>query len=242
MNILDMEYENTRDRAGQLTEPYFPSAEALALSFRPEDLARLYLREISHLNLLPEAEEQTLAKLAAQGDEDARQRLLEHNLLRVVSIAREYIHRGMCSLDLIQDGNEALFEAARTYDPDSIYPFGAYASWQIRENMANNLKNHTCWSRVPEIPVLVPAPLDTDLIQNPAMLRYLLEKHNNCGMSERDWMILAARFCPCGHRALNPEQLGAMMEIPPEEIRRAEYRTVRGRRILRSKMLRDFCT
>jgi RNA polymerase sigma factor (sigma-70 family) len=239
---MDMEYEKPGKDTGQLTDPYFPSAEVLALSFGPEDITRLYLREIGHLTLLPEAEEQELVRLAHRGDEAARDRLLEHNLLRVVSIAREYTGRGMCALDLIHDGNEALVEAERTYDPDSIYPFAAYASWKIRQNMANNLKNHTCLRQVPKIPMLVPEPLDKDLIQNPAMLRWLLEKHNNCGMSEGDWMILAARFCPCGHRALSQKELSAMMGITREAVREAEYRTVRGRRILRGKRIRDFYT
>lgn len=230
------------NRAGEPPEAYVPSAEAIALGFPPEDPAREYLARIGQLKLLTEAQEQTLAEQAAGGDDTAREQLLEHSYLRAAAIAREYLHRGMCSLDLIQEGNEALVKALRSYDPGSIYPFGAYANWKIRRAMSQALKNYTCMLRVPEEPVKRAAPPDQDLIRNPAMLRWLLERHNGASIAEEDWMILAARFWPWGHRSLNLEETAAMMGITREAVRRAEYRTIRGRRIRRAKKIRDFYT
>ena len=221
-------------------QPQYLSAEEIALSFREDDLARLYLKEISNLEVLCEAEEQKLVGQIARGDQAARERLLEHNLLRVAAITREYIHRGLDSLDLLQDGNLALDAAISSYDPNSIYPFAAYVSWQIRRTLSAVLRNCTCLTRIPQEPIIIPQPLDQDMIRNPAMLRRLLEKHNGGALSEQDWMILAARFCPCGHLPLSDAQLGAMMDLTPEEIQEAEYRAVRGRSIRKSQMLRDF--
>jgi RNA polymerase sigma factor (sigma-70 family) len=222
-------------------EPEFLSAEEIALSFSPEDPARLYLKEISHWKVLCEMEEQDLIKQISQGDRAAWERLMEHNLLRVAAIVREYIDRGLLSLDLLQDGNEALKKAVDSYDPNSIYPFGAYASWQIRRTLARVLKDCTCLIRIPKEPVISPEPLDTDLLRNPAALRWIVERKMRKPMSEQDWMILAARFCPCGHRPLNLEELSAMMGIPRNEIREAELRTIRKNSpAARSQKIRDF--
>ena len=103
------------------------------------------------------------------------------------------------------------------------------------------LKDCTCRTRIPEEPVISPEPRDPDLVRNPAVLRWSVERKMRKPMSEQDWMILAARFCPCGHRPLNLEELSAMMGIPRNEIREAELRTIRKNSpAARSQKIRDF--
>ncbi len=247
--VMDMENVNLieciRDSSPKvpgerLTEGYFPTAEEIALSFYPEDPVHKYLECIGHLKILPEEEEQALVKQAALGDEAALERLLDHSLLRVAAIAREYLNRGMVGLDLLYEGNEALVQAARDYDPDSIYPFGAYAAWKIRRAMVWTLENVICVRLNPNGPARQTAPRDQDMVRNPAMLRWLLERHNGGPIEEEDWMILAARFFPCGHRVLNLEETSVMMGISRDDVRIAEYRTIRRRRLRRAKRIRDF--
>ncbi|MBQ9418781.1 MAG: RNA polymerase sigma factor RpoD, partial [Synergistaceae bacterium] len=59
------------------------------------DPVRMYLREIGKVSLLTAAEEVELAKRMEDGDEEAKQRLIDANLRLVVSIAKKYIGRGM---------------------------------------------------------------------------------------------------------------------------------------------------
>ena len=72
------------------------------------DPTRIYLNEIGASPLLTAEEEVKFARLAQQGDEDARKRMIESNLRLVVKIARRYMNRGLAFLDLIEEGNLGL--------------------------------------------------------------------------------------------------------------------------------------
>ena len=64
-----------------------------------DDPVRMYLKEIGRVPLLTNEREHELAELMAQGDEDAKNELVEANLRLVVSIAKRYVGRGMYFLD-----------------------------------------------------------------------------------------------------------------------------------------------
>ena len=64
-----------------------------------EDPVRMYLKEIGTVPLLSADEEMELAKRKADGDEAAKDRLIEANLRLVVSIAKRYTGRGMSFLE-----------------------------------------------------------------------------------------------------------------------------------------------
>ena len=72
---------------------------------------RIYLNEIGEIPLLDETEEKELGRRISDGDESARARLEEGNLRLVVSIAKHYTGRGLPLMDLIQEGNMALWMA-----------------------------------------------------------------------------------------------------------------------------------
>jgi hypothetical protein len=75
------------------------------------DVTQLYLNEIGQHALLSASDELALARATAIGDFAARQRLLEHNLRLVVSIAKHYTNRGLALPDLIEEGNLGLMHA-----------------------------------------------------------------------------------------------------------------------------------
>ena len=81
-----------------------------------EDPVRMYLKEIGTVPLLSADEEITLAKRKAEGDEHAKERLIEANLRLVVSIAKRYTGRGMSFLDLVQEGNLGLIKGVEKFD------------------------------------------------------------------------------------------------------------------------------
>jgi RNA polymerase primary sigma factor len=98
-----------------------------------EDAFHSYLQDIRGLGLLTHAEEIDLARKAAEGDEQARRRLIEGNLRLVISIARRYMSTGVPLIDLIQEGNLGLMRAAKKFDYQRGCHFGTYATWWIRQ-------------------------------------------------------------------------------------------------------------
>jgi len=66
-----------------------------------------YLRDIRRTPLLTPQEEYDTALRARAGDFEARQAMIEHNLRLVVSIAKNYLGRGLPMSDLIEEGNLA---------------------------------------------------------------------------------------------------------------------------------------
>ena len=81
-----------------------------------DDPVRMYLKEIGKVPLLDAEEEKELARRMAEGDENAKNKLVEANLRLVVSIAKRYVGKGMFFLDLIQEGNLGLVKAVEKFD------------------------------------------------------------------------------------------------------------------------------
>ncbi len=100
---------------------------------------RLYLKEISKIPLLTVEEERELGRRVQKGDRDALQKLIESNLRFVIKIAKKYRKSGLPFLDLINEGNIGLMEAARRFDPDRGVRFTSYAVWWIRQAILHYL-------------------------------------------------------------------------------------------------------
>ncbi|BAP57211.1 RNA polymerase sigma factor RpoS [Thioploca ingrica] len=113
------------------------------------DATRLYLREIGYYTLLTPAEEIEYARRALQGDESARNRMIESNLRLVVKIARRYMNRGLAMLDLIEEGNLGLIRAVAKFDPEKGFRFSTYATWWIRQTIDRAIMNQTRTIRLP---------------------------------------------------------------------------------------------
>jgi len=99
----------------------------------------LYLREISRYDLLTIEGERALARRIRQGDQEAL----------VVSIAKNYVERGLSLLDLIEEGNIGLLKAVERFNPDEGCKFSTYASWWIKQTMRRALINKVKNVRVP---------------------------------------------------------------------------------------------
>ena len=114
-----------------------------------DDPVRMYLKEIGHVPLLTAEEEVALAQRMEAGDEEARHRLEEANLRRVVSIAKRYVGRGMLFLDLIQEGNLGLLKAVEKFDYSKGYKFSTYATWWIRQAITRAIADQARTIRIP---------------------------------------------------------------------------------------------
>lgn len=114
-----------------------------------EDPVRMYLKEIGTVPLLSAEEETRLAKRKADGDEAAKERLIEANLRLVVSIAKRYTGRGMSFLDLVQEGNLGLIKGVEKFDYTKGYKLSTYATWWIRQSVTRALADQARTIRVP---------------------------------------------------------------------------------------------
>ena len=114
-----------------------------------EDPVRMYLKEIGTVPLLTTEVELTLAKRKAEGDEYAKERLIEANLRLVVSIAKRYTGRGMSFLDLVQEGNLGLIKGVEKFDYTKGYKLSTYATWWIRQSVTRALADQARTIRVP---------------------------------------------------------------------------------------------
>ena len=114
-----------------------------------EDPVRMYLKEIGTVPLLTADEELELAQRKADGDESAKERLIEANLRLVVSIAKRYTGRGMSFLDLVQEGNIGLMKAVEKFDYTKGYRLSTYATWWVKQSVTRALADQSRTIRLP---------------------------------------------------------------------------------------------
>ncbi|CAM3140094.1 RNA polymerase sigma factor RpoD [Streptobacillus ratti] len=110
---------------------------------------KMYLREIGQIPLLKSEEEFELAKRIGEGDERAKQQLMESNLRLVVSIAKKHTNRGLKLLDLIQEGNIGLMKAVEKFESDKGFKFSTYATWWIRQAITRAIADQGRTIRIP---------------------------------------------------------------------------------------------
>ncbi len=113
------------------------------------DSVKIYLKEIGKVPLLKPQEEADLAKRIAEGDEDAKEQLINANLRLVISIAKRYAGRGMPFLDLIQEGNTGLIKAVEKFDYTKGFKFSTYATWWIRQAITRAIADQARTIRIP---------------------------------------------------------------------------------------------
>lgn len=113
------------------------------------DSIKAYLKSIGNHPRLTFEEEKELSKLALNGDKNAINKLVECNLLLVVSIAKKYYGCGLPLLDLIQEGNIGLITAAKKYDGEKGFRFSTYATYWIRQTISRALSESSRTIRLP---------------------------------------------------------------------------------------------
>ncbi|MCS7208194.1 MAG: sigma-70 family RNA polymerase sigma factor [Fimbriimonadales bacterium] len=115
-----------------------------------EDAVQWWAQQVSRAPLLTAEQEQELALRAAEGDERARELLVQANLRLVISVAKHYTGRGLSMIDLIQEGNLGLMRAVAQFDPRRGSRFSTYATWWIRQAISRALQEQASLIRVPQ--------------------------------------------------------------------------------------------
>lgn len=83
------------------------------------------------------------------GDYEARNTIVVHNLRLSMKIAAHYMGRGLEYDDLVQEGNIGLIVAAERFDPEKGLHFTTYATWWVRQHMVRAIQNFKDIIRMP---------------------------------------------------------------------------------------------
>ena len=116
------------------------------LKYRKEpDALSMYLKELNYPVLSKEEERDLLIKYKKYGDKKAREKLIEHNLRYVKSIAKKYMRNGIDLIELIQEGNIGLMAAIDSFDLSKEFRKSTYVKLYIvsyiQRFIINNGKN-----------------------------------------------------------------------------------------------------
>jgi RNA polymerase nonessential primary-like sigma factor len=155
-----------------------------------------YLREIRKAPLFTPEEEFDTATRARAGDFPARQSMIERNLRLVVSIAKNYLGRGLPMSDLIEEGNLGLMHAIGKFEPARGFRFSTYASWWIRQNIERAIMHQ---ARLVRLPVHVVRELNHVL-----KARRALEAAQNHGVN--------------GDKPVRVEEIAELLQLPVQEV------------------------
>ncbi|MBQ7412519.1 MAG: RNA polymerase sigma factor RpoD [Clostridia bacterium] len=139
--------DNLEKELEQLISP--EEIEKMQEGLSVDDPVRMYLKEIGRVPLLSADDEKHYATLMKNGDENAKNKIVEANLRLVVSIAKKHVGKGMAFLDLIQEGNLGLMKAVEKFDSDKGYKFSTYATWWIRQAITRAIADQARTVRIP---------------------------------------------------------------------------------------------
>jgi len=185
-----------------------------------------------------EEERQTLEKLE-QGEEAAKQRLVEHNLRLVVYIARRFENTGVNLEDLISIGTIGLIKAIGTYRLDKKIKLATYASRCIENEILMHIRKTS--GQKAEVSLDEPINMDcdgnelllSDILgtEEDSVLRPLEDDVDLCVLRQalqelppREKEIVCMRFGLEGRKELTQKEVAQKMGISQSYISRLEKR------------------
>ena len=190
--------------------------------------------------LSPEEEAQTV-QLFLAGNEEARLKLIEHNLRLVVYIAKRFDNTGIDMDDLVSIGTIGLIKAVGGYNPDKNIKLATFASRCIENEILMHLRK----TNKTRAEVSFDEPLNVDFEGNMLVLSDVLGTDPDCvyndvegtaeremlketfdGLPERERQILELRFGLYGKDEMTQKEIADMMGISQSYISRIEKKIV----------------
>jgi len=219
---------------------------------KPAEICYIGGSDVLPAPLKSEEEQRCLARLA-QGDEAAKQTLIEHNLRLVVYIARRFENTGVNIEDLISIGTIGLIKAVGTFRADRNIKLATYSSRCIENEILMHIRKIS--SQKSE--VSLDEPINTDWDGNELLLSDVLGTDGDTVMRpmeddvdhellrqalerlpERDREIVTMRFGLGGRREQTQKEVADLMGISQSYISRLEKRIMLR---LRREIIRQIC-
>jgi RNA polymerase sporulation-specific sigma factor len=190
---------------------------------------------------LKKAEEQELTERIANGDDNAREPLIVHNLRLVVYIAKKFESSGVNIEDLVSIGTIGLIKSVNTFCPDKNIKLATYASRCIENEILMHLRK----INQQKGDVSLDEPLNTDWEGNELLLSDVLgsdgyEVNNGVEdederrilhlcmetLEERERLIMNMRFGLCGYKEHTQKEVADILGISQSYISRLEKRII----------------
>lgn len=191
-----------------------------------------------------QSEAETLRRLEEDGDEEARQALIEHNLRLVVYIAKKFEGTGVGLEDLISIGTLGLIKAVGTFRSDRNIKLATYASRCIENEILMYLRKKS--SRQGEISI--DEPLNVDWDGNELLLSDVLDSGESvcddfaareermlvrravAALEPRERQIIELRYGLTGKPEMTQKEVADLLGISQSYISRLEKRIIEGLR------------
>lgn len=189
-----------------------------------------YFSDIKHFKTLSRQEERTLGMKIQRGDKSALNKLVNHNLKFVVSIAKKYRDRGVPFEDLISEGNMGLYHAAEKYDGRRETKFITYAVWWIKNSINEIIKDYASNNEINVDDFIFDKKKSVEYHQELINEEFEEELNNiqsrndsveellKC-LQERERKIVTMFFGLKGTKEMNLDEIGQSMSLSMERVR-----------------------
>lgn len=187
-------------------------------------------------------EEKNVMLRLSEGDENAKEQLIVHNLRLVVYIAKKFENTNVNIEDLISIGTIGLIKAVNTFSADRNIKFATYASRCIENEILMFLRKSS--QRKTEISIEEPLNTDWDgnelllcdvLGSDPDIINRDIEQELECNLlleavaklNTRESMIMELRFGLNGNKEHTQKQVADLLGISQSYISRLEKKIIR---------------
>ena len=199
---------------------------------------------------LTQEEEQRMIERLAEGSEEARSRLIEHNLRLVVYIARKFDNTGVGVEDLISIGTIGLMKAIATYKEDYGSRLATYAARCIDNELLMYFRAKKKVSR--EVSLYEPIGMDKegnqihllDIVESEEpdvveMMERTRQIEKLLGLvpkvlQERELYIVVHRYGLFGNKAMTQREIASAVGISRSYVSRIEKKAL-------DKLKKSFC-
>ena len=191
---------------------------------------------------LSKKDEEYYLKRFKDGDNEARNKLIEHNLRLVAHIIKKYYGTKCEQDDLVSIGTIGLIKAINTFKPDKKIRLSSYASRCIE----NEILMHLRAVKKTERDVSLNETIDTDKDGNPLTLMDIMKVDDNIldeldmklnskklgqyiseELSEREKTVIILRYGLNGKKPMTQKEIAKMLDISRSYVSRIETKALK---------------
>lgn len=191
---------------------------------------------------LSKEDEQKYLQLASQGDNEARNKLVEHNLRLVAHIIKKYYSSRSDQDDLVSIGTIGLIKAINTFDINKNIKLSSYASRCIENEILMYFRNLKKSSH----DISLDEPIDTDKDGNPLTLIDVLSTDDNIfdslnnklnagklneyidsELNDREKQVIIMRYGLDGNKPITQREVASFLGVSRSYISRIETKALK---------------